>query len=303
MYYYICSNQNYMFGITKLLPLGDIDMYKVIIDSCGELTPEMKASGNFVNVPLTLTVDGVDIIDDDTFDQADFLRKVEASPTGPKSACPSPDAYMQEMDCEAENVYVITLSAQLSGSYNSACLAKDLYLEDNDEKNIAIIDSKSASIGQTLIGLKIAECEEAGMSFTEVMEEVDKYIESQHTFFVLESLETLRKAGRLSNLKAMIASTLNIKPIMGSTEIGSIQQLGQARGIVKAMDQMVNCMLEVTENTTEKTLAISHCNCPQRALQLKEKIEKKASFKEIYILDTQGVSSMYANDGGIIMVV
>ncbi|MBR1571230.1 MAG: DegV family protein [Lachnospiraceae bacterium] len=278
-------------------------MYKVIIDSCGELTPEMKASGNFVNVPLTLTVDGVDIIDDDTFDQADFLRKVEASPAGPKSACPSPDAYMQEMDCEAENVYVITLSAQLSGSYNSACLAKDLYLEDNDEKNIAIIDSKSASIGQTLIGGKIAEFEEAGMSFTEVVEAIDKYIESQHTFFVLESLETLRKAGRLSNLKAMIASTLNIKPIMGSTDIGSIQQLGQARGIVKALDQMVNCMLEVTENTTEKTLAISHCNCPQRALQLKEKIEKKASFKDIYILDTHGVSSMYANDGGIIMVV
>lgn len=278
-------------------------MYKIIIDSCGELSKEMQEDGHFENVPLTLQIGDTEIVDDKSFDQADFLKKVAESEEGPKSACPSPDAYMQAMDCDAEHIYVITLSSQLSGSYNSACLAKDLFLEDNEDKKICIIDSKSASIGESLIGLHIAACEEAGMDFETVVENVEKYIEEQHTFFVLESLETLRKAGRLSNLKAKLASTLNIKPIMGSTEEGSIQQLAQARGMNKALDRMVQSMMEVTHNCENRILAISHCNCKERALQLKEKIEKVASFKEIFIVDTAGVSSMYANDGGIIMVV
>ncbi len=278
-------------------------MYKIIIDSCGELSEEMKEDGHFCTVPLTLQIDDTEIIDDATFEQADFLARVAASENSPKSACPSPDAYMQAMEGEADHIYVITLSSQLSGSYNSACLAKDLYLEDNEEKQIRVIDSKSASIGESLIGLKIAECEEAGMSFEEVCAQADDYVKQQHTFFVLESLETLRKAGRLSDLKAKIASTLNIKPIMGSTEEGSIQQLGQARGMVKAMDKMVDSMMAVTTDCEEKVLAISHCNCLERALQLKQKVEKMASFKKIFVVDTAGVSSMYANDGGLIMVV
>lgn len=278
-------------------------MYKIIIDSCGELTAQMKESGKFANVPLTLEVGEQEIIDDESFDQASFLEAVATCPTSPKSACPSPNAYMVEMDCDADHVYVVTLSAQLSGSYNSACLAKDLYEEDDEDKLIHVFDSKSASIGQTLIGLKIAECEDAGMSFDEVVATVEEYIAGQHTFFVLESLETLRKAGRLSNLKAAIAGTLNIKPIMGSTDEGAIQQLAQTRGMTKALDKMGQCLMEVTANTEEKILAISHCNCEERALALKAKMESFAKFKEIFIVDTQGVSSMYANDGGIIMVV
>ncbi len=278
-------------------------MYKIIIDSCGELTQTMKEDGHFVNVPLTLEVGDTSILDDQDFDQASFLQQVADCPTAPKSACPSPNAYMVEMECEADHIYVVTLSAQLSGSYNSACLAKDLYEEDDDSKCIHVFDSKSASIGQTLIGLKIAECEKAGMSFEEVIEAVDAYIASQHTFFVLESLETLRKAGRLSNLKAALAGTLNIKPVMGSTDEGSIQQLAQARGMVKAIDKMSQCLMDVTEDAENRILAISHCNCRERALSLKQKMEKLAHFKEIFIVDTQGVSSMYAGDGGVIMVV
>jgi len=280
-------------------------MYKIIIDSCGELNAQMKADPHFANVPLTLEVDGEEIVDDASFDQASFLAKVAASPTSPKSACPSPSAYMDEME-DAEHVYIVTLSAQLSGSYNSACLAKDLYEEDHEDEDdvrVHVFDSKSASIGQTLIGLKIAECEEAGMEFSKVVETVDAYIAEQHTFFVLETLETLRKAGRLSNLKAKLASTLNIKPVMGSTEIGSIQQLGQARGMVRALDKMVECLLEVTQNCEDKVLAISHCNAPERAQMLKDKLLQKAKFKDIFIVDAQGVTSMYANDGGLVMVV
>ncbi len=278
-------------------------MYKIIVDSCGELTDEMKQDGHFVNVPLTLEIDERQIIDDETFDQAAFIKAVAESENAPKSACPSPNAFMEEMECDAENIYVVTLSAQLSGSYNSACLGKDLYEEDDESKNIYVFDSKSASIGETLIAMKIAECEEAGMEFSQVVDTVEAYIAQQNTFFVLETLETFRKSGRLSNLKATIAETLNIKPVMGSTDTGYIQQLAKGRGMTQALDKMTKCVMDVTTNCEERILAISHCNCPERALSLKKKMESMAKFKDIFIVDMRGVSTMYASDGGVILVV
>ncbi len=278
-------------------------MYKILIDSCGELPQELKEDGHFSNVALVLEVDGQQLVDDETFDQADFLRRVAKSPNAPKSACPSPDAYMQKMEGDADHIYIVTLSAKLSGSYNSACVARDMYLEEHENARVYVFNSKSASIGETLIGIKIAECEEAGMSFDDTVACVEDYISQQHTFFVLETLETLRKSGRFSNLKAIIASTLNIKPVMGSTDEGEICQLGQSRGMSKALDKMVSCMQEVTKNCEEKVLAISHCNCAERAYLLKAKLERAAKFKKIFIVDTAGVSTMYANDGGVIMVV
>lgn len=124
-----------------------------------------------------------------------------------------------------------------------------------------------------------------------------------NTFFVLETLETLRKAGRLSNLKAFVANTLNIKPVMGSTKEGTIQQLSQARGMKKALAKMVDSVISTTKDCENRILAISHCNCPERAEYVKECIEKIATFKEIFIVNTAGVSSMYANDGGVIIAV
>ena len=277
--------------------------YKVVIDSCGELLDEWKQDPRFESVALTLSVDGVNIIDDETFDQADFLKRVAECPECPKSACPSPERYMRAFDCEAEHVYAVTLSAELSGSYNSAVLGKNLLQEDHPDRQIHIFNSKSASVGQTLIAMKIQECEEAGLPFEQVIETVDAYIEQQHTFFVLDNLETLRKNGRLSKVKVLVASALKIKPVMGSTEEGAICQLDQARGMNKALVKMAQAIVEKTADSGQKTLAISHCNCHERAILLKNALEERMPIKKIVILDTAGVSSMYANDGGVIVAV
>ena len=277
--------------------------YKVVIDSCGELLDEWKQDPRFESVALILSVDGVNIIDDETFDQADFLKRVAECPECPKSACPSPERYMRAFDCEAEHVYAVTLSAELSGSYNSAVLGKNLLQEDHPGRQIHIFNSKSASVGQTLIAMKIQECEEAGLPFEQVIETVDAYIEQQHTFFVLDNLETLRKNGRLSKVKALVASALKIKPVMGSTEEGAICQLDQARGMNKALVKMAQAIVEKTADSEQKVLAISHCNCHERAILLKNALEERMPMKKIVILDTAGVSSMYANDGGVIVAV
>ena len=275
--------------------------YKIIVDSCGELTDEMKASGNFETASLEIDVQGYHIIDDETFDQADFLKRVAASPEAPKSSCPSPECYMEGYHCGADHVYAVTLSAELSGSYNSAVLGKNLYHEEYGEKDIYVFNSRSASIGETLIAMKIAECEEEGMEFDQIVETVEAYIDSQNTYFVLETLETLRKNGRLKGMKAVMATALNIKPVMGATPEGNIQQLGQARGIKKALAKLTDEVMKGMKNPEEKKLAISHCNCRERAEYVRDMLKEKAAFKEILILDTAGISSMYANDGGVIV--
>lgn len=277
--------------------------YKIIVDSCGELTDEMKASGNFETASLEIDVQGYHIIDDETFDQAEFLKRVAASPEAPKSSCPSPECYMEGYHCGADHVYAVTLSAELSGSYNSAVLGKNLYHEEYGEKDIYVFNSRSASIGETLIAMKIAECEEEGMEFDQIVKTVEAYIDSQNTYFVLETLETLRKNGRLKGMKAVMATALNIKPVMGATPEGNIQQLGQARGIKKALAKLTDEVMKGMKNPEEKKLAISHCNCRERAEYVRDMLKEKAAFKEILILDTAGISSMYAADGGIIVVV
>lgn len=277
--------------------------YKIAIDSCGEFLEEWKTDSRFESVALTLNVDGETIIDDETFDQASFLKKVAESPECPKSACPSPERYMRAFDCDADHIYAVTLSAELSGSYNSAVLGKSLLQEEKPEKKIYVFNSRSASIGESLIAMKIQECEAAGFSFEKIIETVEAYIAEQNTFFVLDNLETLRKNGRLSKVKALVASALKIKPVMGATEEGTICQLDQARGMNKALVKMAQIIVEKTQNSEQKILAISHCNCKERAVLLKNALEERMPMKDVIILDTAGVSSMYANDGGVIVAV
>lgn len=275
--------------------------FHIVADSCCELTADMKKRGNIEIAPLTLEVGGESILDDETFDQKYFLKRVAECPECPKSACPSPDYFRKSFLNGAERCYAVTLSAQLSGSYNSAVLGANLAQEENEDLKIHVFNSRSASIGETLIVKKIVECEEAGMSFERVVETVELYISTQNTYFVLENLETLRKNGRLSKTKALVASALKIKPVMGATPEGDIVQLDQARGINKALMKMVDAIVNDAQHVENKTLAISHCNCPERAEMVKEALLERLAVQDVFVLDTQGVSSMYANDGGIII--
>lgn len=274
--------------------------YKIIVDSCTDLTKDMKEDNRISIVPLSIQIDDLTIIDDQTFNQGSFLEKVKNSPNPPKSSCPSPEAYMHLYHGE-EDIYVVTLSANLSGSNNSAELAKKLYLEENPKKNIHIFNSCSASVGQTLIAKKIQEYAEKGKGFDEIVKLVQNFREKLSTKFVLESLETLRKSGRLTNLQAIIASALNIKPVMAATPEGTITKLDQARGIQKALLLMAKLIEQDVNGAEERILGIAHCNNYERAVYIKNEILKRVPFKDFFIVDTAGISSMYAGDGGIII--
>lgn len=274
--------------------------FHIVCDSCTDLTGEDFAKGCYTWIPLTLLVDGEEIIDDDTFDQASFLKKVSESTGEVKSACPAPESYMEAYQA-ADDIYVVTLSAELSGSYNSAVLGKNLYEEEYGEKNIHIFNSRGASTTQLLIARKIYEYASKGLPFQEVVERVETYISTQRTYFVLETLEVLRKNGRLSKLTATVAEVLNIKPVMEGTREGVIQKLTQARGTKKALMKLLDAVVKEGRDLSQRVLAIAHCNCPKRAEFVKNLIEEKLTVGEIVVIETRGVSTLYACDGGIIL--
>ena len=274
--------------------------FHIVCDSCTDLTEEDLKKGCYTLVPLTLLVDGEEIIDDETFDQADFLAKVAASKEAVKSACPAPESYMEAYS-KADDIYVVTLSAELSGSYNSAVLGKNLYEEENGTKNIHVVNSRGAATTQVLIARKLNEYASQGMPFEEVVDKIEEYTTSLRTYFVLETLEVLRKNGRLSRLSATIAGALNIKPVMICTRDGVIQKAAQARGMKKALAKMVEHMGSEGRDLTRRQFVISHCNCYERAVYVKELIKKHLHAEDVDIVDTKGVSSLYACDGGIIV--
>lgn len=274
--------------------------YKIVGDSCLDLTREMRKDSRFQLVPLTLQVDDAMIVDNEDFDQAEFLKMVRESKECPKTACPSPEAFKKAYECEEEDIYVITLSSHLSGSYNSAMVGKNLYEEEHGRKNILVIDSESASSGEVNLAMAICDMADEGMGFEEISQRILEMRNRQKTYFVLDSLEFLRKNGRLTGLQAFFATALNIKPVMGADH-GVIIKLDQARGVGKAFARM--CEIAVRERGAgeEKYAVLAHCNAPERAEQVKQELEELGLGRRIVITETAGVATLYAGDGGIIL--
>ncbi len=275
---------------------------RIVADSCCEFPQELKKEAECVNVPLTLIIDDHEIIDDETFDQQSFLKLVAGCKGVPRSACPSPESYLKAFECDADCIFVITLSSALSGSYNSAELAKELYDEEHKEegKRIHVFDSKTASGGEAQIAIRINELMKQGLDFNEIVEKCEEGIRNTRTFFVLESLEIFRKNGRLSNTKAFAANMLNLKPVCEGVN-GSVEPAAIQRGIKNALKKMVELSLEGLKDTKERILIINHCNCRERASAVLADFVSRAEFKAAMIMDTAGVSSLYAADGGIII--
>ena len=247
--------------------------YKIIGDSCLDLTRELKKDPHFQTVPLTLQVGQVTVTDDEQFDQKAFIQLMKNSPECPKTACPSPERFKEAYACPEENVFVICLSEHLSGTYSSACLGKKLYEEEYGKKNICVLSSDSAAAGELNLALYIRDLCEQSVPFEEIVKRASAYRDDMKTYFVLESLDYLRKNGRLSGLQAFFATTLNIKPVMAGDK-GVIVKVDQARGITKALQRMCDHAVRAVGDTRERTLVISHCNCPERAQFVKEEMGK-----------------------------
>ena len=277
--------------------------YRLIGDSCSDLDENLKKNENIRIVPLTLEIGDYQVIDDDKFNQKDFIKRMAESKVGAKSACPSPEAFKEAMECDTDMIFVVTLSDHLSGSYQSAEIGKKLYEEEYEKKDILVLSSKSASAGQYRLILELEKLCEQGLKFEEISKRITKLRDEMKTYFVLESLDTLRKNGRLSAVTAFIASALNIKPIMGAVD-GVIVKKDQQRGMQKALTRMVELAIEEAgENTKEKIVCITHINNEERGEYVANLFRDCNKFKDVKLVNGAGVATMYAGDGGIVLAI
>ena len=276
----------------------------ILADSCCDLSPELLKKTQAKIAPLTITIDDTHYVDDGTVDIPPYLAAMKASKNPVRSACPSPDLYAEDIRATEGDCFIVTLSAKLSGSHNAASLGVQLAQEDMPEKKVHVFDSESASAGETYIALMIHDLIAAGKSFEQIVELVEEKIRSMHTLFVLDSLDNLVKNGRISRTVALLANVLSLRLLMCDDGHGAIKNISKARGIKGALGQMVETCRKHTEGlaAASQRLVISYCNCPERARQVRDMIREKCpAIGEIILTPTSALSSMYANDGGIVI--
>lgn len=273
--------------------------YLIIMDSGGDISDELSAACVAV-VPLTLKVDEAEIVDDENFDQLDFLERVAHSQTCPSSACPSPGDFLRSFERDVDRIYVVTLSSMLSGSYNSACIAAEMLREARPDVQTHVFDSKSASAGEALVASVVMQAEAEGQDFETVVAVTNDFIARQTTCFVLEDLSFLQKNGRLTGIKYLLAEALHVVPILCSTDEGSIRMLKQVMGYRKAIEEFWKHIAEDCIAHGRDRINISHCNCLERAEKLRDKLLERLPLASISILKTRGVSSLYAGNHGLV---
>ena len=271
--------------------------YRLICDGCTDPTPDLRGDPHFTMVPLSIHVGAETMPDDGELRQAVLLEKMRAAPGGTKTSCPAPAAYLQHF-CDGDN-YVVTLSGRLSGSYNAAMQACAIYREEGGRGQVHVFNSRSATAGQTQAALLIRELAGAGTPFREVVDQVEAYLERMQTLFVLETLDNLRKNGRLTRMQSLVTGALRVKLLMGATPEGEIEKLGQGLSIRQTLGKMVS-HIAADPGHVRKRLVLAHCNCQERVEHVRELVEQKCGFSEIVIVPTGGIATVYANNGGVV---
>jgi len=273
--------------------------FKIIVDSCCDLSPEVLSTGVYQSIPLTIHVGDSEFRDDETLRTEVLVDAMAMCQEASHTACPAPAEYLAAYEAAEGDVYVVTLSALLSGSHNSAWQAAQIFREEHPDRNIHVFNSCSASAGETHIALTLSRLASSGMPFDEVVAEMDRRIAQMNTLFVLENLDVLRKAGRLTRVQSLVTGALRVKLVMGSTPQGEIMRHGQALSIKQALNKLC-AIMAADEHHQGQLLCISHCLCRERAEYLRALAFKTCDFADVRIEETRGISSFYANSGGIV---
>lgn len=273
-------------------------MYSIIADSCCDMTPELRQQLGVRSIPLTMKLGDVSYTDDENMDIPAFMEEMKQSKKRVASAAPSPDLY-REAFVENSPAFGITLSGNLSGSYQSAVLGQSLAEEEGAEAHV--FDSKSASAGEVLAAITLRKFIDMGLEKLDIVHRMEQFITQMKTFFVLDHLENLMRNGRLNMIAGKIISILGIKLLLGSDGNGNIELFGKTRGMKKALAAMADTVEDSRIDTTGRDMVITHCDNQEMAEELKGIITDRFDFNKIWIVPTGGLSSMYADEKGLIM--
>lgn len=276
--------------------------YGIVVDSGCDLTclghPTDINKIDFTRVPLKLDVGETEFIDDFNLNIKDFMAEMYAFNGKTGSAAPSPQTWLSAYE-KSEYVFVITLTSALSGSYNSAQIAADLFKARYPERKIHLIDSKSAGPEITLIAKKLTEYINASMSFDEIVQNIEAYRQHTHLLFALQSLDNLIKNGRVSKLQGTMAGILGIKVLGIATEEGTLGLLQKCRGKMTVYDKAIEELSARGFNGGR--IIIAHCFAPEIADYISHKIQLAFPTSQIEIMPTSGLCSYYVEQKGILI--
>ena len=216
--------------------------FKIVADSSADI-PVIK-SIPFESVPLKIVTDVKEYVDDAALDVAGMVADLLKYKGKSGTACPGPGEWVASFG-DAEYVFCVTITSNLSGSYNSACVAKEQYEAAHPDRKVCINDSWSAGADMYMIVEKLEELILAGKSFDEIREEITDYASNVHLIFSLESLQNLANNGRVNPAVAKIAGVLGIRQVGIASDIGTLQPLYKSRGEKKAIADILKVMKDL----------------------------------------------------------
>lgn len=276
--------------------------WMIVTDSTSDLTKGMQTTEGvlFATVPMRVIVGDKQFVDDANLNVAEMMDAMAASKEGASSACPSPEAWAEEFR-KADFSIAVTITGALSGSYNSALVGRDIVLEEFPEKKIHVIDSQSTGGTLELIARKANELIASGLSFDDLVTEIDIFNTNSKLLFTLSSFDNLIKNGRMNRLVGFVAGALKIRAV-GWAKDGRLEMLHKVRGgAEKTFTVLVEEMAKLKDPLTYENIVVSHCFNKEGAEMIKKLIEKYYPGFPVEIRETGGLNSFYAERSGLLV--
>lgn len=271
--------------------------FKIVTDSSADI--KSLADVPYSSVPLKIITEEREYVDDASLDVVSMLADLKSYKGKSHTSCPSSGEYLDAFG-DAENIFVITISSNLSGSFNSANVAARMYLDDHPDRNIHIIDSLSTGAESFIIIEKLRDLILAGKSFDEIKSEITDYcVNHTRLIFALESMRNLANNGRVSPVKAKMAELFGIRAIGRASDEGTLEMICKSRGPLNTANDIFSNML--ADGYNGGRVRIHHANNPSAAELVKTKILEKFPDANIDVAMTGGLCSFYAEQGGLIV--
>lgn len=276
---------------------------QLMTDGGADVPEQLSTATDLITVPLYLYFQDEQHKAGETIDIETFHKKMEESDELPRSSAPNPNDFYDAYKQVDKNTPIIMLSLSngLSVTYENAVLGKNMLLEQEPNRKIAVINTKTATCGLALLlheaKVKINE----NYSYEQLVEHLYERVEQTTTLFVLKTLENLILGGRLDRVRGTIAKTLNIKLLMKASEEGSIEVAEKIRGDKKSIRRFVEQIGDYTKNVEDKVISMTHCNAEDRAKKVLGEITSKYSFKDTLLTEMGPLISNYAGNGALVI--
>ncbi|MBO8162342.1 MAG: DegV family protein [Brevibacillus sp.] len=271
----------------------------ILTDSAADIGESYRQPLGIEMVPLKVMFGEDSYLDGVTIRAEDFYVKLKNSAVVPTTSQPSPaefaEKYKEIVDRHGSDVQIIGifLSAVLSGTYQSAVIAKSMLDGDID---ITLIDSRKASFAHGIVAVEAARAVQAGKSKQQVLDLIARLLDEIQVYFMVDTLEYLQKGGRIGKASALLGSLLNIKPILTLDSSGTVAPFERVRGSKKALNRMLEELKAYAKEDPVK-VAVVHADSRDAASALMERIKTEFRVTESFVTDIGPVIGTHAGPG------